>query len=445
MIEREPKKSAIVVIGASGDLAHRKILPALHVLYRQRSITADSIVIGTGRSEYSDEAFREQFTTFEPAFLEHLFYHTGLDGLHSYINSVGTFERIVFFMALPPKVYTKTIAALHQEGFGEEAVFVVEKPFGYDVSSAKLLNSELAQYYPEEQIYRIDHYLAKEAVQNILVFRFANAIFEPLWNSNYVESIQINAYEDIGLEGRGAYYDGAGVIRDMIQNHLTQLLALITMDPPLSLSAEDIVAKKQEVLRLLKVEESCRFQYEGYREVPNVAADSNTETFAQLKLSLNNFRWNGVPIYIRAGKHMNRKGTEIGVRFKSLPPLLYREIGELKDNTIIFKIQPAAGIVIDIASKIPGSDMHLTTTNFNFCYRDNFSGEIPEAYQKLLLDAINADRTLFVTAAETELSWNIYESILDSGDLSLYRKGVPPKPCAGVNWIDFDSYAHLCE
>lgn len=444
MFTQKAPKSAIVVIGASGDLAHRKILPALHKLHINGSLTEDSIIIGTGRTEFTSEHYRSHFEEFTREFTEQVYYYSGLDGIRDFITSKGEYERIVFFLALPPKAYTKTVGILHREGFGEEAVFVIEKPFGYDLESAKVLNDELAGYYPEEQIYRIDHYLAKEAVQNILVFRFANAIFEPIWNSQYIESIQINAYEEIGVEGRGSYYDGAGVIRDMIQNHLTQLLCLITMDAPLSLQSEDITAKKIEVLRQLEVENTCRHQCIDYRLEEGVDKKSHTETFAQIKLSLNNFRWNEVPIYIRAGKYMDRKGTEIGIRFKSIPPLLYNQFGNIENNTIIFKIQPSAGIVIDMASKIPGSDMSLTTTNFSFCYRDNFTEEIPEAYQKLLLDAINRERTLFVTAAENELSWQLYAESLDAGDIQFYERGGKPNACTDVEWIAFENYTHLC-
>ncbi|MBD3319792.1 MAG: glucose-6-phosphate dehydrogenase, partial [Chitinivibrionales bacterium] len=345
----------------------------------------------------------------------------------------------------PPNVYASTAAELAHEGFGRESILINEKPFGYDYDSARKLNTGLAYHFDEMQIFRIDHYLAKEAVQNILVFRFANSLFYPVWNSRYIESIQINAYESIGVENRGSYYDGAGIIRDMIQNHLTQLLCLITMEAPVSLDAEDIRAQKINILKTIEVLGSRRFQYKGYHDEKGVAPDSTTETYAEMKLQINNFRWIGTPVYIRTGKALNRKGTEIGLKFKKVPRLLFNAGGALDANKIIFKIQPSEGIIIDMASKIPGSEIQLTNTNMSFCYRDSFPAEIPEAYQKLLLDAIRGDRTLFVSAEETEISWKKYEPFLGTGAIEFYEKGEVPAPRLAGGWIDFEKYKSICD
>lgn len=435
--------AAIVILGASGDLARRKLVPALARLYERGDIADPFVLIGSGRTPFTDETFRERFDV-PPSFARSMYYHQGMDGLREFIAGKGDFSRIVVFMSLPPSVYAATARSLVEKGFGDDTAIIIEKPFGYDYDSALQLDRELAESFDESRIYRSDHYLAKEAVQNILVFRFANSVFYPVWNSRYIESIQINAFEEEGVSDRGAYFDRAGIVRDMVQNHLTQLLCLLTMEAPVTLDAEDVRAQKMAVLKALEVQECCRGQYEGYRDEKNVAPDSTTETYAELRLRIRNFRWIGMPVYIRSGKALNRRGTEIGVRFKSLPRLLFNEDGTLPPNRIIFKIQPAEGIIIDMSSKLPGGELRLTNTNMAFCYRDAFQGEIPEAYQRLLLDALKGDRTLFVSAEETELSWRKYGPFLDKGELMYYPKGVAPKPCLLEDWIDFEAYGSVC-
>lgn len=437
------KKAAIIILGASGDLAHRKLLPALSKLYDKGEIDASSIIIGSGRKDMSNDEFQSRVNSTDE-FKKILLYHQGIKGLKELLISKGGFDTIIVFLALPPVVYGTTIHALRDEGFDTEIRIVLEKPFGYDYASAHKLNEEITTCFNENQIYRIDHYLAKEAVQNILVFRFANAIFSPVWNSRYIESIQINAFESIGIENRGAYFDNAGIIRDMVQNHLIQLLCLLTMEAPISLIAEEIRNQKINILKTLRVKNCMRYQYNGYREEDGVKSDSTTETYAEMELEIFNMRWAGTPIYIRAGKATNRKGTEIGVKFKSLPGLLYNENGNLEQNKIIFKIQPAEGIVLDLSSKIPGEDIKISNTNMNFCYRDSFAGEIPEAYQKLLLDALKGDRTLFVSADETELSWKQFDRFLCSTDIEYYDRGTIPEVSITKNWIDFEKFASIC-
>ena len=432
-------KTAIIIPGASGDLARRKLVPALDVLYQRNRLGPDPVIIGSGRSAFTDDSFRKRFAV-SGDFSRRLHYHQNLSGLKSFIATFGAFERVVFFLSLPPSAYGPTAREIHDEGFRDEAAIIIEKPFGYDSASAHALNSQLSPFFDESQIYRIDHYLAKEAVQNILVFRFANSIFYPVWNSRYIESIQINALESKGIVERGAYFDGAGIIRDMVQNHLLQLLALLTMEAPVTLHPDDIRAQKITILRSLKVRQCHRYQYYDYHNEHGVAPDSTTETYAELQLSINNFRWAGVPVFIRTGKAVHRHGTEIGIRFKTMPRLLFNEEGKLNPNQIVFKIQPAEGIILDIQSKIPGTDKDVTRSTMNFC----FAGSIPEAYQRLLYDVLRGDHTLFVSAGESEIAWDVVEPVLDKGETDFYKKGTLPPGKLPVNWIDFDGYQEYC-
>jgi glucose-6-phosphate 1-dehydrogenase len=436
--------TAIIILGASGDLSTRKLIPSLSRLYEKKQIDASCIIVGSGRTDFDDTSFCNRIQGIGDGFKRILHYHTGMKGLRSYLKKKGSFTRTVFFLALPPSVYVSTVKSLYEEGFRDDAALIIEKPFGYNYQSAKELNDSIKLYFKESQIFRIDHYLAKEAVQNILVFRFANSLFYPVWNSRYIDSIQINALESTGIENRGAYFDKAGIIRDMVQNHLTQLLCLITMEAPVSLDADEIRFQKMNILKAMQIEECHRYQYEGYCKEKGVKENSKTETFVEIKLSINNFRWTGMPVYIRTGKATNRKGTEIGFKFKSLPKLLYNRNGHISSNRIIIKIQPAEGIIIDLASKIPGSGIKITNTNMSFCYRDSFSEEIPEAYQRLLLDTLIGNRTLFVSAEEAELSWIKYDSILDKGKLKYYKRGELPESSFTIEWIDFEKYGTIC-
>ncbi len=436
--------SAIVILGASGDLAKRKLIPALATLFEQGEIDHTNVIIGSGRSEYTDAAFRARFDI-PGDFASLLFYYAGVTGLKKFIESKGRFDQIVVFMALPPSVYSLRAKELADEGFRDETRLIIEKPFGYDYASARQLNDQLHEVYDEKQIFRIDHYLAKEAVQNILVFRFANTLFDPIWNSRQIESIQLSAFETIGVEDRGEYFDTAGTIRDMAQNHLMQLLCLMTMEAPVSLEAEEIRAQKINVLKTISIDSVYRFQYEGYRKERGVRPDSTTETFAEIKLYINNFRWTGMPVYIRVGKELNRKGTEIGIQLKPLPKLLFNQDGRVQANRVIFKIQPAEGIILDLSSKTPGSENRLAQTTMKFCYETEFDVEIPEAYQTLLLDALRGNKTLFVSAQETEMSWQKYADFLDKGEIDFYKPGAPPKTKLDVNWIDFERYGSACD
>jgi glucose-6-phosphate 1-dehydrogenase len=435
--------TAIIILGASGDLTRRKIIPALERLFDRNVLGRPCVIVGSGRSAFSHEEFRNRFSV-DAAFAETIFYHQGIKGLREFLDSKGSFSRIVVFMSLPPEAYAATARELYDNGFRDDTSLIVEKPFGYDYASAVALDKELARFYPDERIFRNDHYLAKESVQNILVFRFANQIFQPLWNSQHIESIQISAVETQGVGIRGPYFDKAGIIRDMVQNHLMQLLSLMTMEPPVSLNPADIGAKKIDLLRALTIDKCVRYQYDGYRGEKGVDPQSSTETFAEFRLSVNNLCWAGMPIYLRCGKALNRTGTEISVRFKPSPRVLFNERGELPQNTILFKIQPAEGIIINMSSKEPGNEIRLSDANMAFCYRDTFESEIPEAYQRILIDAIRGDHTLFVTAQESELLWKIVEPVLDRGPVLTYKKGDPPPTSLDVSWTDFDKYSTVC-
>jgi glucose-6-phosphate 1-dehydrogenase len=437
------QRTAIVILGASGDLAKRKLIPALLNICKIREIDDSTVIIGSGRSVFTDDSFRDLFKV-PPQFARKLFYHQGIPGLKKYVSEKGDFSRIIVFFALPPQVYSSTAKELVLEGFGAETSIIIEKPFGSDYQTAVDLNKQLASYFDESRIYRNDHYLAKEAVQNILVFRFANALFYPVWNHRYIESIQINASETEGVGTRAAYFDKAGILRDMVQNHLMQLLCLLTMEAPQSFSADDISARKIDVLRSLKILECHRFQYQGYREENGVDPNSRIETYAELKLHINNFRWAGVPIYIRSGKALGRNGTEIGVRFKPLPTALFENQPVVSPNTIVFLIQPEPGIILSMASKEPGGELKLKKTDMTMCFNESFEKEAPEAYERLLVDAVRGDHTLFVNAREAELSWKLLDEFLDKGELETYPRANQPVSHFQFDWVKFESYGRFC-
>lgn len=432
-------RTAIVILGASGDLAKRKLVPALFALYKKNELPKGTIIVGSGRSAFSDQEFRNRFEVSED-FAQTLFYHQNIIGIKEAIQSHGQFSRTIFFFALPPISYVETARQLSAECLPDSCSIIVEKPFGYNEASSRELNDGLRACFREEQIFRIDHYLAKEAVQNILVFRFANTLFEPLWNNEYIDCIQISGLETLGVGRRAAYFDRSGIIRDMVQNHLTQLLCLLTMDAPLSLGAAEIQKNKCALLERVRVVKCFRYQYEGYCEEPDVNSESTTETFAELQLSIDTPRWSGVPVFLRTGKATGIQSTDIGVRFKMPARQLFQGIALQAQNAIVFKIQPSEGIILDVTSKLPGADHQLVSTNLNFCYRSFFETEIPEAYQKLLLDILHSDHTLFVGAEETELSWRVFDTVLDKKELLRYKPGQLPPTQLPCTWINFDRY-----
>lgn len=474
-----PEPFTLVIFGATGDLTARKLLPALYGLWRRQFLPEDFAVIAVGRREKTDEGFRvdvrnavSAFRDDLPAtaeawksFLAHFSYHeadlAGTDGLRSLAGRVQALERAtrlpgnrVFYLAVAPHFFAPTIAALDEAGLVRRNVerpwarVVIEKPFGHDLASARELDRYIETFLRPDQVYRIDHYLGKETVQNLLAVRFGNSVFEPLFRRELVEFIQITVSETAGMEGRrGAYYDRAGALRDMLQNHLLQLLALVTMDPPATLTAGDISDAKLKVLRTLvpptgaEVERQVvRGQYgpgvvdgravRGYREEEGVSPNSSTETFVALRAEIASWRWAGVPLLLRTGKRLARRATEIEVQFK-LPPLqLFQTVeceGDLciespgQPATLQFRIQPNEGISLSFSAKRPGMLMDLEPVCFDFNYQ-RLGRELPEAYERLLLDALRGDATLFPRSDELEASWKFVAPILEA-----WAAGPPPK------------------
>jgi glucose-6-phosphate 1-dehydrogenase len=315
---------------------------------------------------------------------------------------------------------------------------IIEKPFGHDLQSARTLNAQVHNAFDEDQVYRIDHYLGKETVQNLMLFRFGNAIFEPLWNRNYVDHVQITMAESVGVEHRAGYYDGAGVMRDMFQNHLLQLVTLTAMEAPARFGAKTLRDEKVKVLQAIRTEprpEGIWGQYEGYRGEPNVAPDSVTATFVALRLFVDNWRWQGVPFYVRSGKGLATKTTEIALTFKQVPHLLFPENAGLGHNRIVIYIQPNEGIHLSFATKVPGAGMHAEPVSMTFHYGDRFGeNALPDAYERLLLDAIQGDASLFARSDEIELAWRLVDELVHHQEPALYRRGSqgPPQAAAFI-------------
>jgi glucose-6-phosphate 1-dehydrogenase len=460
--------AVMVIFGATGDLSGRKLLPALYNLAKQRSLPAGFAVIGAAMSEMTDESFRQlasqkihQFSRTQPiddrvldALLSQLFYvpvnFSNLDAFRNLgkkLQELDSANHIsgnrIFYCATPPQTYQAIALQLQAANLNAGDGFhriVVEKPFGTDLQSARELTQTLQKVFMEDSVFRIDHYLGKETVQNILAFRFANSIFEPLWNANLIDSVQITAAEELGIENRGAYYDHAGAMRDIIQNHGLQLVALTAMEPPLAFEANAVRDEKVKVLRSIRpligedIEQSTvRGQYTkgwvlgeqvpGYREEPNVAPDSQTETFAALRLFIDNWRWAGVPFYIRAGKRLPKQVTEIRIQFKRPPHLTFgREaMKEVDPNAITLRIQPEEGISLKFGAKVPSAGLRIRSVTMDFEYITSFLVEAPEAYERLLLDCMIGDPTLFTRADEVEAAWSLVDPIENA-----WRSGRPP-------------------
>ena len=461
-LERLPvHPTTLVIFGASGDLAKRKLLPAIYNLAHEGALPERFNLIGCARSEWSDDEFREVAKEAIQKFSRRETDETVLNGLLSrarYVpgnfDDAAVFSKIadiaeqeddeagiafnrIFYLSVAPQFFETIAEQLGQSGMnrreGAETRIVVEKPFGHDLESALHLNSALLSVFEEKQIYRIDHYLGKETVQNTLVLRFANGIFEPVWNRSYVDHVQITATEEVALEGRAGYYDSAGALRDLIQNHLLQLLMLTSMEPPVSFSANDIRDEKVKVLHAIKppkVEEvhdmAVRAQYSagnaggkdvpGYLEEEGVKDGSVTETFAAVRLKVDNWRWAGVPFYIRTGKALARKGTEIVITLKPVPHLAFEQQGSLgvHPNQLILAVQPNEGVSMSLMAKIPGSRMRVRPVNMEFLYGTSFLSQSPEAYERLILDTMRGDATLFARNDEVEAAWRIVDPILEA-------------------------------
>lgn len=451
-----------VIFGATGDLTQRKLLPALYTLFEEGALSQTFRIIGFARREHDDASFCKlmkaalkkhcRIPTDEASldsFCSHLSYHRGdLSDPAAYSALYETFEtdrslpeNRLFYLSIASELIDVTVSNLKKAKLISSphsttwTRVVVEKPFGRDLESAKALNRMLLTYLDETQIYRIDHYLGKETVQNILSFRFANAIFEPVFNRTYVDHIQITASETVGMEsGRGAFYDQTGALRDMVVNHLFQLLTLVTMEPPDGLEARSIRNEKMKILRALKLAEEtshhpavCLGQYKGteqinaFREEDRVNPESNTESFAALRMEINNWRWAGVPIYLRTGKRLARKTTEIAIQFKSPPLSLFQHVAckgdvcdltGVKPNTLIFRIQPDEGIFLEVSAKRPSMQMVVESVNMDFSYSGKWARDLPEAYERLLLDALRGDSTLFTRSDEVEAEWEVIDPAL---------------------------------
>lgn len=461
-LERAAEPCVVLIFGATGDLTRRKLLPALFRLSQQRLVPAEFAILGTARNPLNDEEFRtlmkQAIAEFGPEgeldesiwedFARRLFYSGGdfndpalYQNLRSRLAEIDAeFEtggNRIFYLATAPDYFGLVARQLGEAKLARPARsswtrIIVEKPFGHDLESARSLNQELAKVFDEKQVYRIDHYLGKETVQNLLAFRFANSIFEPLWNRQYIDHIQITNAEALGVEGRGAYYEGAGALRDMIQNHVFQVTSLIAMEPPASLTANSVrdeKAKAMQSVRALLLEAIEKFavrgQYGGgkvlgdtvlgYREEPGVEPNSSTETFAALKLYFDNWRWAGVPFYLRSGKRLQKHVTEIAIEFKAVPHGLFTDSdAPLQPNILIIRIQPNEGITLRFGAKLPGQAMRIRPVNMDFRYGSSFGMKPPEAYERLLLDCMFGDSTLYARRDMVERGWEIVEPILEA-------------------------------
>ena len=439
--------TSIIIFGASGDLTQRKLIPSFFNLFRKRKTPKNFNIIGYGWTPFTYEQFREhllkglneyasyKFTDEEwSLFAPHLYYHqgkyddrSGFERLSSYLSELeGEGANRMYYMAIPPKLFPMIISNLDttqqlKENGGWRRV-VVEKPFGTDLESAKELNQQVHKVLDEKQVYRIDHYLGKETVQNILFTRFANTIFEPLWTRNYVDSVQITVAESVGVGHRGGYYDGVGVLRDMFQNHLLQLLTLVAMEPPASFNAEALRNEKVKVLNAIQpingeqvAYNTVRAQYRSYLDEMDVKKGSTTPTYAALRLFINNWRWQGVPFYLRSGKNMAEKQTQIIIRFKE-PPLAMFPMPpgqKMTPNMLVLYLQPDEGVHLRFEAKAPDTVAETRSVDMEFHYAESFGPTaIPEAYERLLLDAIQGDAALFTRADEVEMAWSLIDPIL---------------------------------
>jgi glucose-6-phosphate 1-dehydrogenase len=459
-LERLPvHPTALVIFGATGDLAHRKLLPALYNLAHEGALPERFELVGIARRDHPDENFQqiaresiERFSRRKPdadvldGLVSNMRYVPGAfddDSVYGSIERVlgefdehaGTKLNRIFYLSTAPQFFPVICQKLGAAGLDRsdkvETRVVIEKPFGYDLASARKLNAEVLDIFDESQVFRIDHYLGKETVQNLMALRFANALFEPVWNRNFIDHVEITAAEDIGIGGRAGYYEGAGALRDLVQNHMLQLLALLTMEPPASFEANRLRDEKLKVLEAIvppSTDEvkhvALRAQYgpgvvagdnvPGYREEEGVADDSRTETYAALRLHVSNWRWAGVPFYLRTGKRLARKVTEIAVTLKPIPHLAFQSSGSVgvQANQVILTVQPDEGVSVSLGAKIPGPRMRIRPVNMEFRYGTSFLSESPEAYERLILDAMRGDATLFTRNDEIEALWGIIDPIL---------------------------------
>jgi glucose-6-phosphate 1-dehydrogenase len=451
---RAGEPSVLTIFGASGDLTMRKLFPALYALAFHRLLPERFGVVGVGRTELSDDEFRARMReavqehsrdefredVWEPL-AEGIRYVAadladdhGAERLVATLNALdaerGTGGNRVYYFAVPPAAIETIATQLGKRRSTDGWTrLIVEKPFGHDLESARRLNERIREYFAEEEIYRIDHYLGKETVQNMLVLRFANGIFEPIWNRQFVDHVQITVAESMGIEGRASFYEQAGAVRDIVQNHLLQLLALTAMEPPIEFSAEAVRNEKVKVLRAMHTpgpKHVVRGQYgpgfiegaevPGYREEPGVAPDSQTETYVAAKLYVDNWRWADTPFYVRAGKRLARRETTIAIQFKRAPhpPFEIDSADGLRPNVLLLHIQPDEGVSLGVGAKVPGQGMRIRTVHMDFLYGGAFRTGLPEAYERLVLDCLLGDATLFTRADEIEEQWAIVDAMIAS-------------------------------
>jgi glucose-6-phosphate 1-dehydrogenase len=459
--ERIPSPCAMIIFGASGDLTRRKLLPAIYSLARDRLLPETFAVVGYARRPYSQaefqarakegcdayarrkpvdpalwERFGHDISYVQGTFAEPDGYVRLREHLEQLDQTRGTRNNRLFYLATPPSEFADILRNLSEQGLLRDndgyARVIIEKPFGRDLPTARELNAVVRQYLREDQTYRIDHYLGKETVQNIMVFRFANGIFEPLWSRDHIDHVQITVAEDIGMEGRGNFFEEAGILRDIIQNHLFQILSLMAMEPPVSLDATAIRDEKVKLLRALRPVDQARFHEQvvraqyvrgsvggseapAYHEEPNVSPTSKTETYAAMKLYIDNWRWSGVPFYLRAGKRLPKKVVEFAIHFKQAPSALFRDVlpQGTRSNCLVVRVQPDEGISINFDSKVPGPTMQIHPLNMEFRYGTAFGAAPLEAYERLLLDAMLGDSTLFIRDDEIELAWAWCDQVLN--------------------------------
>lgn len=473
-IRETPQPCIAVIFGATGDLAKRKLIPALFVLSQEHLLPPGFAVLGFGRKKKDDEAFRKEMreailkhsrveapdSAILEGFLQNVFYCQGdyddvmsFEALGRRLQELETVHHLgpnrLFYLATPPEMFEPTLEHLGKCGLNRRQEcwtrVIIEKPFGRDLKTARALNAVASSAFDESQIYRIDHYLGKENVQNILVFRFANGIFEPIWNRRYIDNVQITVAETLGVENRAGYFDQSGMLRDIVQNHVMQLLCLTAMEAPVGVHGDAVRSEKVKVLQSLRVPGpdevgicSIRGQYAagaiagkrvpGYTDETGILPESQTETYFAHKFHIDNWRWSGVPFYVRAGKRLPRRVTEISIEFKHAPLHLFNFAGPPLPNLLIMTIQPDEGIALRFYSKIPGQETRVRPVLMDFNYNSSFGGELPEAYEHLLLEAMLGDATLFTRADEVELSWEYFEPVLSwmqnrPGNVSRYEAG----------------------